>query len=91
MSEDRKWGKDFPYGNSHVPADIQCDSCASNGWGPMIYDHLWYKVEPKVKKPKYRKFLCQVCMESKLGRKLTARDLKTVAMNRHHELLVKQK
>lgn len=64
-----------------------CQLCMNEGWGPMLTTELWRKIEPgplHPSQPSCRIFLCEDCMEHKLGRKITGGDLRDCPMNYSH-------
>ena len=62
-----------------APWDYLCADCGKNGWSPMLIKELWNQITPD--KPR---FLCFNCMETRVGRKLTASDLLQCPMNHYH-------
>lgn len=73
----------FPYGPSQAPPDIKCNGCGGNGWGPMLRAIVWRKVcHPSMGGLGF--FLCEPCIEKRLGRPLLGTDLRDCPMNRLH-------
>lgn len=80
--------KEFPFTNCCVPQFFECDACDAPGWGPMLKEEVWAVIKPVHPKQSFGTgFLCQQCMERRLGRHLTASDLSLVPMNYLHPLL----
>lgn len=79
-----KWGADFPFGNQNLRPDIDftCQDCTNDGWGPMLTTAVWNKVVPVGNHCRF--FLCQSCMELRLGRRLRQGDLRDCPMNMCH-------
>jgi hypothetical protein len=77
----------FPFKNCCVPQCFECDMCDDPGWGPMLKDEVWIKIQAKERKLSIGDgFLCEPCMVKRLGRPLVAADLAPVPMNALHPL-----
>lgn len=85
MRWDRLTQRLFPYTQHGAPADIVCVDCGGCGWGPMLEPCVWEKIVPRGQNHR-RYFLCQPCMEKRLGRKLVGNDLRDCPMNYLHPL-----
>lgn len=85
----RTWGSAFPHGTHGPKPDyLICHGCGEDGWGPMLLSKIWNSiVKPADNHCRY--FLCQVCMEKRLGRRLKLGDLRDCPVNYHHPLYVK--
>lgn len=86
----------FPYGNKQVPPHIVCCDCFGPGWGPMLQTKVWKSIEPNVSVFEFipkdvplpvvypRKYLCEPCIEKRLGHPVTSDELRDCPMNIGH-------
>ncbi len=75
----------FPYTCRGAPKYIICADCGNNGWGPMLTAKTWKSIVKK-KKDRYNVyfFLCETCMEKRLGRSLISTDIRDCPPNYYH-------
>lgn len=71
-----------------------CCDCWGDGWGPMLRSEVWRKIEPQVQtlyfvrsQPnlyRWGKFLCEPCVEKRLGGPVCSYHLRDCPMNSNH-------
>lgn len=72
--------------NRDIGIDFTCQDCPNDGWGPMLRSEIWNKIVPVGNHCRY--FLCQSCMEQRLGRAIVKGDLRDCPMNQRHSCYV---
>lgn len=71
-----------------------CSDCFGDGWGPMLRDVVWNTIEPPVvtmyilaSQPdliRWGRFLCEPCIEKRLGTPIEWFHLRDCPMNVNH-------
>ncbi len=81
----------FPKCNpSNNPQHIKCWDCSGPGWGPMLTSELWFRIVDHLPfVASFGFFLCQPCMEKRIGRPLAKGDLRDCPMNHGHPMYVR--